>query len=142
MNAADSPRERERQLPNLDALDVQSLKALVVAKQAELDSRTTEIESLKLLILKLKRMHFGPRSEKYDHDIGQLELRLEDLEANQAAAEPPSAVPPTVVLQQPAPRKPARRPLPAALPRETETIAPKQEACPDCGGALRHLGED
>ena len=41
------------------------LKALVLAKQAELDSRTTEIESLKLLILKLKRMHFGPRSEKY-----------------------------------------------------------------------------
>jgi hypothetical protein len=29
-------------------------------EQAELDSRTTEIENLKLLILKLKRMHFGP----------------------------------------------------------------------------------
>ena len=77
------------QLPDLDTLDVQSLKALVLAKQAELDSRTTEIENLKLLILKLKRMHFGPRSEKYTHDIQQLELRLEDLEANQAAAEPP-----------------------------------------------------
>ena len=52
------------QLPDLDTLDVQSLKALVLAKQAELDSRTTEIESLKLLIVKLKRMHFGPSSEK------------------------------------------------------------------------------
>jgi hypothetical protein len=50
--------------------------------QAELDSRTTEIENLKLLVLKLKRMHFGPRSEKSDQDIKQLELRLEDLEAN------------------------------------------------------------
>jgi hypothetical protein len=39
-------------------------------------------------------------------------------------------------------RKPARRPLPAELPRETETIAPAQEACPDCGGTLRMLGED
>src|SRR5579863_9106952 len=109
---------REMQLPDLDTLDVQSLKALVLAKQAELDSRTTEIESLKLLILKLKRMHFGPRSEKYNHDIQQLELRLEDLEANQSAAEPPPTVPATVALKQTAPLKPVRRPLPAELPRE------------------------
>jgi len=142
MDAADSPRQRERQLPDLDTLDVQSLKALVLAKQAELDSRTTEIENLKLLILKLKRMHFGPRSEKYDRDIQQLELRLEDLEASQAATEPPPIVPATIVLKQQAPRKPARRPLPADLPRETETIAPEHQACPECGGTLRHLGED
>jgi transposase len=133
---------RETQLPDLDRLDVQSLKALVLAKQAELDSRTTEIESLKLLILKLKRMHFGPSSEKYARDLQQLELRLEDLEANQAAAEPRPIVPATVAWKQTAPLKPARRPLPAELPRETETIAPVQEACPDCGGSLRRLGED
>src|SRR5215470_6670533 len=134
--------QREKQLPDLDTLDVQSLKALVLAKQAELDSRTTEIENLKLLILKLKRMHFGPRSEKYDHDIQQLELRLEDLETNQAAAEPPPVIPATVALKQQASRKPARRPLPDTLPRETETIAPEQKVCPDCGGTLRYLGED
>src|SRR6185369_8879180 len=118
MNAADSPSRREMQLPDLDTLDVQSLKALVLAKQAELDSRTTEIENLKLLILKLKRMHFGPRSEKHAHDIQQLELRLEDLEANQAAAEPPPMVAATVVLKPQASRRSARRPLPPALPRE------------------------
>ena len=142
MDAAESRSQREKQLPDLDALDVQSLKALVLTQQAELDSRTNEIENLKLLILKLKRMHFGPRSEKRDHDIQQLELRLEDLEANQAAAEPPPAVPATVALNQKAPSKPARRPLPAALPRETESIEPPQKACPDCGGTLRRLGED
>jgi transposase len=142
MNAADSPRERERQLPDLDTLDVQSLKALVLTQQAELDSRTTEIENLKLLILKLKRMHFGPRSEKYGRDLQQLELRLEDLEASQAAAEPPPIVPATMARKQEAPRKPARRPLPAELPRETETIAPEHQVCPDCGGTLRPLGED
>ena len=142
MSAAGRGSQRETQLPDLDTLDVQSLKALVLAKQAELDSRTTEIESLKLLIVKLKRMHFGPSSEKYDGDLQQLELRLEDLEANQAAAEPPPIVPATVAWKQTAPLKPARRPLPAELPRETETIAPAQEACPDCGGALRRLGED
>src|SRR5579863_6526033 len=140
MSAAD--RGSETQLPDLDMLDVQSLKALVLAKQAELDSRTTQIESLKLLIVKLKRMHFGPSSEKHDRDLQQLELRLEDLEANQAAAEPPPIVPATVAWKQPAPLKPARRPLPAELPRETETIAPQHDACPDCGGVLRHLGED
>src|SRR5579863_7344433 len=131
-----SPADRgsQTQLPDLDTLDVQSLKALVLAKQAEL-------ESLKLLIAKLKRMHFGPSSEKYDRDLQQLELRLEDLEANQAAAEPPT-VPATLVSQQTAPLKPARRPLPAELARETETIAPAEEACPDCGGTLRRLGED
>jgi hypothetical protein len=53
---------RETQLPDLDALDAQSLKALVLAKQGE-------IESLKLLIVKLKRMHFGPSSEKQDRDL-------------------------------------------------------------------------
>ena len=139
MSGADS--QRERQLPDLDSLDVQSLKALVLAKQAELDSRTTEIENLKLLILKLKRMHFGPRSEKCDQEIKQLELRLEDLEVQEAAAEPPPA-PDTAAVKQHVRRKPARRPLPAELPRQTETIAPEQEACPGCGGSLRQLGED
>jgi transposase len=141
MRGANNPGQ-SKPLPDLDALDVQSLRALVLTQQAELDSRTTEIESLKLLILKLKRMHFGPRSEKYNHDIQQLELRLEDLEANQAATEPPPVVPAMVALKQESPRKPARRPLPAALPRETETIAPEHEDCPECGGKLRHLGED
>ena len=138
----DAVSQREKQQLDLDSLDRQALKALVLAKQSELDSRNTEIENLKLLILKLKRMQFGPRSEKFDRDIEQLELRLEDLEANQAAAEPLPIQPATVALNSKTPRKPARHPLPAELPREIETITPRQEACPDCGGTLRWLGED
>lgn len=38
--------------------------------------------------------------------------------------------------------KPARKPLPEQLPRETEMYLPKHEVCPDCGGKLRLLGED
>jgi transposase len=38
--------------------------------------------------------------------------------------------------------KPARRPLPEHLPREVRKYPPKQTACPDCGGELKHLGED
>src|SRR6202789_930741 len=101
MSAAGRGNQRETQLPDLDTLDVQSLKALVLAKQAEL-------ESLKLLIAKLKRMHFGPSSEKYDRDLQQLELRLEDLEANQAADKPPPIVPSTVAGKPTPALKPAR----------------------------------
>src|SRR5580704_16236465 len=88
MDAGNNQSNSERHLPDLDALDTQALKALVREQQSELKSRETEIESLKLLILKLKRMHFGPRAEKFGRDIQQLELRLEDLETNQAAADP------------------------------------------------------
>src|ERR1700683_768033 len=112
MNAVSGEAKREKQLPDLATLDAEALRALLLAKQSELDSRETEIENLKLLVLKLKRMHFGPRSEKLNADIEQLELRLEDLEANQSATEPLPPQPATVVINNAASRKPARRSLP------------------------------
>src|SRR5580700_6953040 len=135
MDAMSGEGTSKNQLPDLNLLDIESLKALVLAKQ-------TEIENLNLLVLKLKRMHFGQRSEKMNADIGQLELRLEDLETNQASTEPLPAQLAILAVNAKAAKRPARRPLPAELPRETETIAPKQESCPDCGGTLRPLGED
>src|SRR6202167_2281365 len=135
MDAVSSEAKRRNQLPDLDLLDVASLKALVLAKH-------TEIENLNLLVLKLKRMHFGQRSEKMNADIAQLELHLENLKTTQPAAEPPPAQLAILAVNAKAVKKPARRPLPAELPREIETIAPKQESCPDCGGTLRPLGED
>src|SRR5688572_15648297 len=83
-------------------------------------------------------MQFGRKSEKLDKQIEQLELRLEDLEANQSAR-PPSASPITHTTTA---SKPVRKPLPEQLPREVETYHPRQECCPDCGGKLRLLGED
>jgi transposase len=129
----------KRPLPDLSTLDVEALRALVLTQQAELLSRETEIEHLNLLILKLKRMQFGRKSEKLDRQIEQLELRLEDLEANQIVSPPPA---PNTPLAEAAAVKPARRPLPEQLPRITKTHAPKHEICPDCGGRLRPLGED
>ena len=38
--------------------------------------------------------------------------------------------------------RPVRRPLADHLPRETRKYPPKQEICLDCGGELKHLGED
>jgi hypothetical protein len=64
-------------LPDLEGLDPEALKALVIAKHSEsmeqhkeLTSSTHEIEHLKLVIEKYRRMIFGRKSEKL---AGQLE---------------------------------------------------------------------
>jgi len=142
-------------LPDLSSLDSNALKALLVEKhmviltqhaaieqqRAALAERNQEIETLKLYILKLKRMKFGRSSEKLDQQIEQLELRLEDLETAEAAKQirDDSSVPPSA---PPAKRRPARRPLPAHLPRETQTHEPAETECPKCGGQLEPFGED
>jgi transposase len=126
-------------LPDLSTLDAAALRALVVEQQAKLISRDTEIENLKLLVLKLKRMQFGRKSEKLDRQIEQLELRLEELEGE---ARPEPVVFETSEAKSVSNKKPARRPLPEHLPREIETHEPRETACPTCGGALKKLGED
>jgi transposase len=126
-------------LPDLDALNPNELKALIVSQHELIVSRDSEIEQLKLLIAKLRRMQFGRSSEKLDRQIEQLKLRLEAPQQNDA--EKVAALPAAIVNAEQAAR-PARRPLPAHLPREVRTYLPKQEACPDCGGELKHLGED
>ena len=73
-----------RVLPNLEALNPTELKALIVSQHELIVSRDSEIEQLKLLIAKLRRMQFGRSSEKLDRQIEQLELRLEALQQNDA----------------------------------------------------------
>ena len=109
----------------------------LAAQQEKLLSRDHEIEHLKLVIAKLRRMIFGTRSEKVSREIEQLELKLEELETQQAervTASPQTSAQPKA--------KPIRRPLPEHLPREVHTHLPAEDACPDCGGELRKLGED
>jgi len=141
-------------LPDLSTLDRETLQAMLVAEHEEhiatharLQSRESEIEHLKLLLSQLRRMQFGRKSEKLERQIEQLELRLEDLQQSQpsesaAASEgpQPSAAAASTAIDTPA--KPARRALPAHLPRTTQTHLPKSTTCPDCGGELRKLGED
>jgi len=132
-------------LPDLEALQPSELRALIFAQHTEIHSqreqllsRDNEIEHLKLLLAKLRRIQFGRKSEKLDRDIEQLELRLDELEAVRAENATPSQTPAASVNAT----KSARRPLPEHLPREVRKYPPKQSACPDCGGALKHLGED
>jgi transposase len=116
------------------ALEVQT--AALESAKATLISQTLELEKLRFEIARLKRMKFGRSSEQLDTQIAQMQLTLEDLEASLSQLPPQSTPAPK---EQPA--KPVRRPLPAHLPREAIVHAPPC-ACPDCGGALRALGED
>jgi transposase len=131
-------------LPDLNLLPAEALKALVRAQHEQLLSRETEIDHLKLLLAKLQRMQFGRKSEKLTQQIEQLELRLEELQARPAEsasqASPSAATASSLFISTAA--KPARRPLPHHLLRQTHRHEPKETACPDCGGRLRKLGED
>jgi transposase len=111
---------------------------LVIAKCENLDSYVQQIEHLKLVIEKLRRMLFGSKSEKVSIQLEQLELQLEETESAQAADEVSAE---RAVVDTPKFR-PSRKPLPAHLSREVITHHPEQDCCPDCGGQLRNFGED
>ena len=139
--------------------DVAGLKAMVLAQTAELVAiralrqvqeaelaaarsgcigQRYEIEALKSRLARLQRMTFGRSSEKLRDQVEQLERRWLISTRYWARSRRP-----TIPDAQPevSGRKPARRPLPEALPRDIiEHPAPC--ACPDCGGALRSFGED
>jgi transposase len=131
-------------LPDLDALEPDALKAIIVAQHLQIISSDSEIEHLMLLVAKLRRMQFGRRSEKVERQIEQLELKLEELEANRAQnAQQTENRPASTAAPSPA-SKPdrKRRPLPDHLPRSVQTHLPAEQSCPECGGALKKLGED
>jgi transposase len=121
----------------------------IVEKQAELAVERNEviaarllIEKLKLQIARYRRQQYGRKSERHDAHVAQLELIVEELESSLAAAggrQPADAVPAEAATS--ARSKPARRPLPDHLPRETQEHAAAC-ACPECGGALKRIGED
>jgi len=125
--------------------DVESLQKLLLAARdkvdnlsAQLRSRDVLIEQLKLQLARLKRLKFGRSSEQLDAQIAQLELSLEELEAN-AAADPAPKAP----AEEPSTRA-ARKPLPTQLPRVPHVHEPAtgNSSCPQCGGALRALADD
>lgn len=112
----------------------------IAALKAALAARDQVIDTLRAQIARLKRMTFGTSSEKLIHEIAQLELALEELEAetvDTATVAEPSV---STLSERPAPV----RALPAALPRDVVTVEPVSGrcTCPDCGGALRRLGDD
>ena len=140
------------QLPD----DIATLKVMLIATaQRAHDAETrasnldAQIENLKLTIAKLQHDKFGSSSERA-RLLDQLEFQLAELEeqvaqnaaADEIAARAASPQEEPAAAGKPARRRPARRPLPAHLPRE-RVIYPPSEVCPCCSGTqFRKLGAD
>jgi transposase len=140
--------------------DIETLKAMLIAAQAacleaqakarnaeaQARARALLIEQMKFTIAKLRHERFGQSSER-GAVLEQLELRLSDMEEDASEVEAAAhmaaeaAAREKIEVQAFHRRKPARRPLPAHLPRE-RIVYPGPSACPCCGGVLHKLGED
>lgn len=120
LNAADLPNDIEALKVLLLASErrVQQRDDQVAGLEAQLTTRAAEIEHLKLTIAKLRRMQFVRKSEKLDHQIEQLELQLEDLQADDAEA----------AREMPAPDR-APRSSRSANPCRTICRAMKKSTC-------------
>ena len=96
--------------------DIDALKAALIDTRAKLSGAHALIEHLQLVIAKMKREIFGPRSERSRRLIEQLELQLEELAAATAEDET-KAEPARIPVQSFTRRAPTRRNFPADLPR-------------------------
>jgi transposase len=125
------------QLPD----DVDTLKAALLETRAKLMGATALIEHLQLVIEKMKREKLGPRSERSQPLLDQMELELEELAAAQGEDEAKTqtaGIPVRNFTRRPA----SRRSFPAHLPRR-RIVHPAPTTCPCCGGInLSKIGED
>ncbi len=121
--------------------DTAALKAALIETRAKLSGAEALIEHLQLVIAKMKRAMFGPRSERSQRLIDQLELQLEELAA--AAGEDEAKAETARVQVQGFTRRVAtRRNFPADLPRR-RVVYPSPISCPCCGSSkLSKIGED
>ena len=142
-------RTHEQQFASLIAAQDEEIRRLEaeldahrqrMSEQAEeLDSRRERIEHLKLMVEKFRHMIFGKKSEKLVLKLEQMEFELEEDETTQAEAE---AIAERVAPTKEAKPRSERKPLPEHLKREEVTHKPDSDCCPDCGGGLRHFGDD
>ncbi len=117
--------------------DTDVLHRLVRDMASALDSRQSEIERLRQIIVEFKRARFGRNAERLDPE--QASLALEGLEGGLAAAVAASPAVEPLAPSLPA-TLPHRSPLPAHLPRVEAVLPVPHKRCPDCGGALHEAG--
>jgi transposase len=129
--------------------DLAAAHALILRQRDELAAAEARaagaeamIEHMKLVIAKLRREQYGQSSERGRKVLDQLELQLEELEAetseNAVTTEEKTA---GTAVKSFTRGRPVRAPLPAHLPRE-RVVIPAPCACSVCGGRLAKLGED
>ena len=129
---------RDQEIQRLEA-ELESHRQTLSEQGDELRSRSERIEHLKLMVEKFRHLVFGTKSEKILLKLEQLELQLEEDETTQAEGE--------ALAERVSPAKepkahPERKPLPEHLEREVVTHSPHRSCCADCGGELRHFGDD
>jgi transposase len=121
--------------------DKDALKAALIETRAKLSGAVAMIEHLQLLIAKMKREMFGPRSERSQRILDQLELQLEELAAAKGEDEA-KAETAGIQVQSFMRRKATRRDFPEHLPRR-RIVHPAPQSCPCCGSdKLSKIGED
>ena len=121
--------------------DTDTLKAALVETRAKLAGAEALIEQLQMVIAKMKRAMFGPRSERSQRLLDQLELQLEELAAT-VAEDAAKTAPTPVAVPGFTRRQTSRRNFPDHLPRR-RIVHPAPTACPCCGGTnLSRIGED
>jgi len=130
-------------VPNTRAsTELNRLRQLLAQRDRKVEALQIEIERLHIQLARLRRWKFGSSSEQLNLAITQIELTLEVLQA--VAPEPKSAE--TESTAKPRRHRPARRALPAHLPRQTLVHQSPEViqgcGCASCGGTLRKLGED
>ncbi|WP_285772618.1 IS66 family transposase, partial [Rhizobium dioscoreae] len=117
--------------------DLAQMRAVVTTSEAM-------IRHLKLEIAKLRREQYGQSSERRARLIDQMELQLEELEADATEDEIAAERVAAEVVQVPAfeRRRPVRKPFPEHLPRE-RLIIEAPSTCNCCGSArIVKMGED
>ncbi|MBZ9790866.1 IS66 family transposase [Rhizobium sp. 3T7] len=118
-------------------------EAIAARAQAVNSHSDALIARLRLKIEKLKRDIHGSRSERKARLLEQMELQLEELEADasedELSAEMAARSPAVRAFKR---KRPSRKPFPEHLPCERVVIA-APASCPCCGsGKLAKLGED
>jgi transposase len=131
--------------------DIDTLKAMVSLMQVELAAAKARasaadalVTHLKQQIALLRRDKYGASAERSQRLADQLELRLEEIEADagEDGVVAELATPGTDRVVSFERKRAARKPFPAHLPRE-RIVVPAPCACPSCGGKrLSKLGED
>jgi len=126
-------------LPN----DPELLKQMVLSLQQDVSTlqhnvtqgRAT-IERLELRLASLLRNRFGRSSER-SQNTDQLDLMIEDVETTIAQISPSATEP-----SKASTRSRSRKPFSKSLPREERRYEPSSCNCPDCGDAMKLIGED
>lgn len=110
-----------------------------------LQAKTLEAERLRVQIARLRHERFGRSSERLAGEVEQLELRLDEVLADIAAAggtddaEDEAA---STKAPEEKERRRGRKPLPDSLSRrDVEHLPAEGCTCRSCGGALRKVGE-